>query len=529
MKKGGLIFLSVVLLITLGLYLSEEKLANSITSAAIYDPESYKYPDFINSCDRFRPIFESELEKYSLLKEIFDLPLLYSLTYQESMCQTKDELQDLFIKNDDKRQTWQGGIMQVDGCWRGQLDCSTVRKQIENGIKQLDFSYSIIDRKLKELGPKDLPRKEKIKLLLISYNRGYFVIDTALELLKNKEDQGDYLIDGLTKKEGDQFYVFVNCPETDRCSHNKQYLEVSGELPGFASLLDRALLLACRSKFGLMKNEQGDYCTGQGYGLLYPEETFRIYQEVVTGRKYPPRKEKEFYIDEISFSGYDWFVKKSINKSGPGSNYFYYDHNSAYLDDKGQLHLRLLNRKEKWYSSEVVLSKSLGYGKYTFFVEGDLTKLGPQLVLGLFTYDLSLLKDPEYYHREIDVEISCWGSANSDNFHFTVQEEEETEPAKKINISYNQNLIISFDWQKDYVVFEVRKDDLQETLLHSWAYHGSEVPAEGKENARINLWIFDEPLELEETEVVVKRFQFEGKAVFGQKLFSFITHPIQKI
>jgi hypothetical protein len=216
-------------------------------------------------------------------------------------------------------------------------------------------------------------------------------------------------------------------------------------------------------------------------------------------------QEKEIYAKEINFSNYEWLVKRSIKKTTPGLNYFYYDENSVFVDNQG-LHLKILNRENKWYSSEVVLSKSLGYGKYSFDIHTNLKDFHKNLVLGLFTYDLTLSKDPNYFHREIDFEISQWGSDKNNNSQFTIQNSRFTKPIESFNL-YNNDLVVSFDWQEKFINFSVKLND--GTLLKNWLYTGNKIPTPGNERARINLWIYKNSKDLKETEIIIKKFEFD--------------------
>ena len=68
----------------------------------------------------------------------------------------------------------------------------------------------------------------------------------------------------------------------------------------------------------------------------------------------------------FAFSGYKWRVKQAPDcKLSPGPNYFSALPSDVWVDDKG-LHLRIRKVLDKWYSSEVILQQSLGYGTYIF-------------------------------------------------------------------------------------------------------------------------------------------------------------------
>ena len=112
----------------------------------------------------------------------------------------------------------------------------------------------------------------------------------------------------------------------------------------------------------------------------------------------------------ISFSGYDWWVKSSPGLVGPGPNYFSDRADDVWVDAQGRLHLKIVYRNGRWYSTEVFGADPLGYGTYTFTLASRVDQLDKNIVLGLFTWDDT---DPAYYHREIDIEFSRWGEVRA--------------------------------------------------------------------------------------------------------------------
>src|SRR3989344_5317544 len=58
--------------------------------------ELYQFPAWLDGCDRFRPLFEAELEEYPQLQEVLGLSGVYSLVYQETLCQTREELKEYY-------------------------------------------------------------------------------------------------------------------------------------------------------------------------------------------------------------------------------------------------------------------------------------------------------------------------------------------------------------------------------------------------------------------------------------------------
>jgi len=81
------------------------------------------------------------------------------------------------------------------------------------------------------------------------------------------------------------------------------------------------------------------------------------------------------------------------------------------------LHLRMEERNGVWSCAEVSLTRSLGYGSYTFVVQ-DIGHLGPSAVLGLYTADDFRTDN---VRSELDVELSRWGNPQGKNAQFVVQ------------------------------------------------------------------------------------------------------------
>ena len=125
--------------------------------------------------------------------------------------------------------------------------------------------------------------------------------------------------------------------------------------------------------------------------------------------------------EKIQWSGYTWEVKNSgSSKWGPGQNYWSADNRDVWVDEKGRLHLKVVKRNGKWYSTEVINEKTLGYGTYRFFITGRPDKIDPNLVLGFFTYDEDSSDAKEKKYREIDIEFARWGEVKALNSSYTV-------------------------------------------------------------------------------------------------------------
>ena len=111
-------------------------------------------------------------------------------------------------------------------------------------------------------------------------------------------------------------------------------------------------------------------------------------------------------MGSIRFSGYDWLVKESVTKVGPGPNAF--SAANVAVDQRG-LQLRIAELDARWTCAEVIAQGTFGYGTYTWVVASDLTQLDPSVVLGMFTWS----DVPDHAHREIDIEFARWGAESA--------------------------------------------------------------------------------------------------------------------
>src|SRR5437879_1596093 len=82
--------------------------------------------------------------------------------------------------------------------------------------------------------------------------------------------------------------------------------------------------------------------------------------------------DEETQGESISFSGFEWKVKSSLKRVGPGPNYF--SKENVWIDAQGRLHLKISSSKDdegnlRWYCAEVVSQSSFGYGTYRWYLD----------------------------------------------------------------------------------------------------------------------------------------------------------------
>jgi hypothetical protein len=215
-------------------------------------------------------------------------------------------------------------------------------------------------------------------------------------------------------------------------------------------------------------------------------------------------KSSSYFID---FSGFTWRVRWKPSDRGGASNA--YNPENVYVDRKGALHLRIVNRNQQWTCSEINLTQSLGYGTYSFTVE-DISKLDPSVVFGIFTWDYST--DQEY-HREFDINISRWGERQNKNAEFVLQPTlapgnffRFVAPAGKL-----KHAIV---WEPGRLTMVTsRASGRRDTAVVSRRVFTSKVPTPGFESVRLTLFAYTKPNRESAglqgpTEVVVDRFEY---------------------
>jgi len=217
-----------------------------------------------------------------------------------------------------------------------------------------------------------------------------------------------------------------------------------------------------------------------------------------------PEKSSSFFVD---FSGFTWRVRKVASDRGGTVNPYHPD--NVYTDESGALHLRILNRDGQWSCSEVNLTRSLGYGTYSFTVE-DTSRLEPSVVFGMFTWDYSTDREN---HREFDIDISRWGDPDNKNAEFVIQPilvpaniSRFMAPAGKL-----KHTIV---WEPGRITMETSR--LSAPVGSSFVFkHAftSEIPTPGSESVRMTFYLYRKPtgdsLALQHpAEVVVDRFEY---------------------
>jgi len=205
----------------------------------------------------------------------------------------------------------------------------------------------------------------------------------------------------------------------------------------------------------------------------------------------------------VDFSGYEWTARQIPSDRG-GTNE--YDPDNVRVDADGALHLSVTERRGRWTSAEVSLSRTLGYGTYAFSVR-DTGPIDPAAILTLYTYDEDVAVE---HFREMSLTIERSSARARTSGRYVLQ------PGSVVgNVAgfvVPPGLVThSLRWEPGRVVFATnrgRKPALGPGRVEHEFTVG--VPSSGDERVRMALYYRrDSPLPPRGTvEVVIDRFQF---------------------
>jgi hypothetical protein len=207
----------------------------------------------------------------------------------------------------------------------------------------------------------------------------------------------------------------------------------------------------------------------------------------------------------LGFSGYEWEIKQSGGRVGPGPNRF--SAKNVAVEPDGALRLRIAPDNGEWACAEVISRKSFGYGTYRFFVR-DTSDLDLNSILGLFTWDTAAKAQA---YRENDIEVGRWGDASSENCQFVVQPANRSDHVIRFEVPPGP-VLHEFSWAPSEVRFRsvAGFDASAESKVIRRHTFTDGIPPAGGENARMNLWLLGghNPRTGKPVDVVVEAFKF---------------------
>jgi hypothetical protein len=215
-------------------------------------------------------------------------------------------------------------------------------------------------------------------------------------------------------------------------------------------------------------------------------------------------KSSSYFVD---FSGFKWRVRKQPSNRGGTLNP--YNPENVYVDKAGVLHLRILNRDQKWTASEINLTESLGYGTYSFIVE-NISKLDPSAVFGIFSWDYATNHET---NREFDITVSRWGDLQDKNAEFVLQPTIAATNSARFEAPAGK-LKFTIIWEAGRLtMISSRVSPSGEGPVVFKHVFTSEVPAPGFESMRMTLFPYKKPNEKVfslqgPAEVCIDRFEY---------------------
>ena len=219
--------------------------------------------------------------------------------------------------------------------------------------------------------------------------------------------------------------------------------------------------------------------------------------KTVTGTPPPP-------IKKLQFSGFEWEVR-SIPSNRGGTSHDYEPAN-AWTDANGLLHLRVAKIDGRWSCAELKLTRSLGYGSYSFVVR-DSFHLQPALVTSMFTWDDG---GDAPNHREVSIELTRWGDAANKNAQYVVQPYYVPANVDRFMVPAGA-MTHSFRWEPGKVTFRSTRGSANaESSVVAQHVFSSGIPTPGNESVHLNLYIFGNPGDAlqNEAEVVIEKFDY---------------------
>ncbi|MBX2868690.1 MAG: hypothetical protein KTR18_08445 [Acidiferrobacterales bacterium] len=264
--------------------------------------------------------------------------------------------------------------------------------------------------------------------------------------------------------------------------------------------------------------------------LLTHKNVWSVEGTHVTNKSDFPLKFSEIFWDIKEYETIQW---------GPGRNYFSSDPDHIWVDNDGALHLSISERNGKWYSTEVISQQPVGYGTYTFTIEGDLKKLPGNVTLGLFTWNERSFQ--EAGNSELDIEISKWGNEiETQLISYAVQPigSDPIYEERVRRIEVNDSILLNgtsthvIIWKPNQIDWRSYRgtEKVKRNLIAEWKFSDDNpgrskvenntrsnvfvIPEPGNNtHARINFWVqegsFHGPIGGLRQEVKIKSFKFE--------------------
>jgi len=225
-----------------------------------------------------------------------------------------------------------------------------------------------------------------------------------------------------------------------------------------------------------------------------------IAMATVTGR--PSTMSERMTPGKLNFSGFEWEVYR-VPKDTLGILYA----NSAsnvWTDQKGWLHLRITKEPEGWTGAEINLTRSLGYGTYSFVIH-ELPELEPATVLGMYAWDV---QDAGEFHRSFFLLLGQFGDAAIKNAQYSILP--FNVPGNVYRFSDPRGAFThSVHWERGRLSFETRETGGRSGVVAEHKFT-SGIPTPGGERIHIELLAYGDSQipQKNGVEVVIEKFVY---------------------
>jgi hypothetical protein len=242
-----------------------------------------------------------------------------------------------------------------------------------------------------------------------------------------------------------------------------------------------------------------DYAPPRVADVLPPPGGLVISVATVIGA---PSRVSQMTPGKMNFSGFEWEVFRAPRDSY-GTLYPNKSSN-VWTDPKGRLHLKITKEPEGWTGAEIKLTRSLGYGTYSFLIH-ELPDTEPATVLGIHFWDPL---DAGQYHRSFDILLGRFGDPAIKNAQYSVLPFNVPGNVHRFTVPAAA-LTHSIHWDPGRLSFETRATDRQSRLIAEHAFT-SGIPSPGGEKIYINLFPYanSQVPQKNEVELIIDKFVY---------------------
>ena len=173
------------------------------------------------------------------------------------------------------------------------------------------------------------------------------------------------------------------------------------------------------------------------------------------------------------------------------------------MDSLGRLHLGITKVGRHWTVGEVVNTRSLGYGTYTWVLASRVDNLDPNMVLGSSPMTTRTL--PSTTGRSTSRRRGGATPSDPTNAQFVVQPYPPTGNLKRITQGSSLPATLSFTWTATGVSFSAPG-----ASPSTWTYTGPDTPPNGAALADMNFWLNSghAPMYGQGAQVIIQSFTF---------------------